>query len=268
MAYVAYRSGYKSGGLSSTSVLGAAANETNLQFEPEKAKGGEVGMKGEFLDRRLMVAATVYRYKFSNLQQTSFQPGPPASFLLSNAGGARTTGFEVASQLRATADLTLNASLAYNDGKYTSFPGAPCFTGQTAAQGCITAGTAQGQDLTGHQLPYNPKWAGVVGFSYDTGITDALKLGIDGTAAYSGAYWANTTENPLARQADFWRINAAIRLHDADDRWEVALIGRNLTNERYGVYLTDKPGGPATGGQILAATGRTREVAVQATVRF
>ena len=39
---------------------------------------------------------------------------------------------------------------------------------------------------------------------------------------------------------------------NADDRWEVALIGRKLTNERCGVYLKDKPGGPATGGQILA----------------
>ncbi|MFO1376252.1 MAG: TonB-dependent receptor [Steroidobacteraceae bacterium] len=268
MAYVAYRSGYKSGGLSSTSVLGASANETNLQFEPEKAKGGEVGMKGEFLDRRLMIAATVYRYKFSNLQQTSFDPGPPPGFLLKNVGGARTTGFEISSQLRATSDLTLNGTLAYNDGKYTSFPGASCYTGQTLAQGCTRSGTDQGQDLTGHQLPYNPKWSGVIGFSYDTAVTDALKVGLDGSASYSGAYWANTTENPLARQDDFWRINAVVRVHDADDRWEIALVGRNLTNERYGVYLTDKPGGPSTGGQILAATGRTRELGVQGTVRF
>jgi iron complex outermembrane receptor protein len=108
----------------------------------------------------------------------------------------------------------------------------------------------------------------MLGFSYDTAMTGTLKFGIDGTAAYSGAYWANTTENPLARQDDFWRINAVIRVHDADDRWEIALIGRNLLNERYGIYLTDKPGGPATGGQILAATGRTRELGVQGTVRF
>ena len=264
MAYIAYRSGYKSGGLSSTSVLGRAATETNMQFKPEKAKGGEVGMKGEFLDRRLMVTATVYRYKFTNLQSTSLDAGPPAQFLLKNAGAARTTGFEIASQLRATSDLTLNASLAYNDGKYTSFPGASCYAGQTLALGCAP----QGQDLTGHQLPYNPKWSGNLGFSYDTAVTDSLKLGVDGTAAFSGAYWANTTENPLARQDDFWRINAVIRVHDADDRWEVALVGRNLTNEYYSVYLTDKPGGPATGGQVLAGVGRTRELGVQGTVRF
>ena len=126
----------------------------------------------------------------------------------------KTVGFEIASQLRATTDLTLTASLGYNDGKYTSFPGATCFTGQTLAQGCIRTGTEQGQNLTGHQLPYNPKWAGAVGFSYDTGITDSLKLGVDGSAAYSGAYWANTTESPLARQDDFWRITAGIRVHE------------------------------------------------------
>jgi len=63
-------------------------------------------------------------------------------------------------------------------------------------------------------------------------------------------------------------LHDGIRVHDADDRWEIALVGRNLTNERYGIYLTDKPGGPSTGGQILAATGRTRELGVQGTVRF
>jgi len=167
MTYVSYRTGYKSGGLSSSSVLGATATETNLQFDPEKARGGEIGLKGEFLDRRWTIAATVYRYSFTNLQSTSFDPGPPPVFRLRNAGGARTTGFEMSSQFHVNDMLSLNGALAYNHGRYTEFEGAPCYTGQTAAQGC--AGGLQ--DLTDTRLPYNPAWTGMLFTAVPTGRT-------------------------------------------------------------------------------------------------
>lgn len=264
MAYVAYRTGYKSGGLSSSSILGPTVTAENMQFEPEKAKGGEIGMKGEFFDRRWTLTATLYRYTFSNLQSTSFDPGPPPIFRLRNAGGARTTGFEATSQFRVNEMLSLSGAIAYNKGRYTSFAGAPCFTGQTLAQGCVSGQ----QDLTGHQLPYNPTWSGNAGFQFDMPVSDAMKIGFDASAVYGGDYWANTNENPLARQQGFWKLNATVRLHETNDKWELALVGRNLTNERYIVYESDKPGGPSTGGQALVATGRPREVMVQASWRF
>lgn len=99
-------------------------------------------------------------------------------------------------------------------------------------------------------------------------VSDAMKIGFDASAVYGGDYWANTNENPLARQQGFWKLNATVRLHETNDKWELALVGRNLTNERYIVYESDKPGGPSTGGQALVATGRPREVMVQASWRF
>jgi hypothetical protein len=33
-----------------------------------------------------------------------------------------------------------------------------------------------------------------------------------------------------------------VRIHETNDAWEFALIGRKLNNKRYGVYAPDKPG--------------------------
>jgi outer membrane receptor protein involved in Fe transport len=264
MVYLAYRTGFKSGGISATSVLSAASTEQNLEFRPEKARGGEIGMKGQLLNRRLTLIGAVYRYTFSDLQQTAFNAGPPASFTITNAGASRTTGFELEGSFRATDALTVSSAIAYNDGKYVRYSGAPCYAGQTAALGCI----AGQQDLAGAQLPYNPKWSGNIGFRYNLPITDAMKLGFDGSATYNGKFWANTTNNPLARQDDYIRVDGGVHFFRDDDGWEVALIGRNLTNVRYAVYATDKPGGPSAGGQILGVVNRPREILLQGTIRF
>ena len=62
---------------------------------------------------------------------------------------------------------------------------------------------------------------------------------------------------------------------DADDRFELALIGRNLTNEYYFTRSADNPfSGSAPGGtgtllgDTVAVPSRGRELWVRATYRF
>lgn len=261
MFYGAYKTGFKSGGLSSSSILSFNATPANLRFNPEKARGGEIGMKGQFFDDVLTITAAAYRYTFTNLQSTSFD-AVNFAFRIKNAGAARTSGVEMDAKLRVSDDLRLTAAIGYNRARYTRFVGADCYAGQSAAQGCV-GGL---QDLSGSQLPNAPSWAGNAGFIFDRPLTDTVGFGLTGNAAYTDSYWINTTENPLARQESFWRLNASVRVHEVDDKWELALIGRNLNNKRYAVYAPDKP---ADGiGQVLIAPARPREILLQGTVRF
>lgn len=261
MLYGAYKTGFKSGGLSSSSILTASSTASSLGFKPEKAKGGEVGIKGEFFDRRLTVTAAGYRYSFSNLQSTSFD-AVAFAFRIKNAGAARTTGVEVDAQFRVTDHLRLTGAIGYNRARYTRFTNADCYAGQTDALGCV-GGL---QDLTGEQMPHAPAWAGNGGFIFDQPLTDGIGIEFSGNASYTASYWVNSTNNPLARQESFWRLNAGVRLHETNDRWELALIGRNLGNQYYSAYSPDKPGDAL--GQVLVATGRPREVLLQGTIRF
>src|SRR3546814_14274350 len=43
----------------------------DVSFAPERTRGGEVGAKGELLDRSLRVALALYNYKYQNLQVSS-----------------------------------------------------------------------------------------------------------------------------------------------------------------------------------------------------
>ncbi|WP_156679946.1 TonB-dependent receptor [Sphingomonas profundi] len=260
--YGAYKTGYKSGGFSNPSILSFGQTAADLGFRSESAEGGELGAKGSFMGGRLALNAALYRYKFNGLQLTSFNPSPP-SFTIRNAASARTTGAEVDGSYQITRDFQLRAAAGYNRAKYLSFPAAPCYPGQTLAQGCTAANT---QDLSGTALVRAPKWNVTGGFSYDTLITTAVKLGVSGDANYTSGYWLQENQNPVAWQQGFARLNASLRLHAENDAWELALIGRNLTNKYYGVAGSDKPFG--TPDEIWISIGRPREVLLQGTVRF
>ncbi|WP_164843874.1 TonB-dependent receptor [Croceicoccus ponticola] len=260
MVYAAYKTGYKSGGFSNPSILSFGQTVSDLGFAPEKADGGEVGFKGELLNRRLLVNATVYRYTFKGLQLTSFNPSPP-SFTIRNAASARTTGVELDGAFNVTPDFTLRAAAGYNKAKYLSFAAAPCYAGQTAAQGCNGV-----QDLSGTALVRAPKWNLTGGVTYDTDLTSDIGLGLSGDANYTSGYWILENQNPVGWQKGFARINATARLYELDDAWELALIGRNLTNKYYGIAGAEKPFG--TPDAVWVNIGRPREIMLQGTVRF
>ena len=70
---------------------------------------------------------------------------------------------------------------------------------------------------------------------------------------------------------------AGIRVMPENDRWELALIGRNLGNTHYFLRSADQPfSGSAPGGaaatsfraDTYAILSRSREIMLRATVRF
>src|SRR3546814_11110277 len=68
-------------------------------------------------------------------------------------------------------------------------------------------------------------------------------FGLSADAYYSDSYNASDARSPGGAQASFWRYNAGVRVGAADKRWEVALIGKNLTNKHYLLFAADRTGG-------------------------
>lgn len=260
--YVAYKTGYKSGGFSNPSALSANYADINqARFGSETAKGGEIGAKGSFLDGRLSINAAIYRYTFDGLQLSSFNAAT-TTFTIRNAASARTTGAEIETSFTVTPELSLRGSVGYNKARYLEFPTSSCYAGQSAAQGCV-GGV---QDLSGKSLTRAPDWTVLGGFSYDKPVGGDVAVGLSGDGYYTDEYFTQENQNPVSVQKGFWRFNASLRVHNVDDKWELALIGRNLTNKIYGLSSADKPlGGP---GQISQQPSRPREIVLQGTVRF
>ncbi len=235
--YASFKEGFKSGGFNPRYNNGAPAPIDDTSFDQERVRGFEVGAKGEFLDRSLRLALAAYNYKYSDLQVTSIDnTGLVAVIRIQNAAAARVKGVEFDATLapRSIPGLHLSTSVNYTDAKYLNFI-SPCFTGQTIAEGCnllqdATSGQFTSQDLSGQRLTNSAPWSMTFGANYEVPLSDGLMLGFAADTKYEGAYNPLPERDPLVEQDSYWLLNGSVRLFSADEQWEFAIIGRNLTN--------------------------------------
>jgi outer membrane receptor protein involved in Fe transport len=254
LVYGAYKTAYKSGGFSNGGINSKFSADplADLTFNPEKARGFEGGIKSTILDNQLRLNLGVFSYAYDDLQVDFFN-SPIFAFQTLTAD-ARTKGVEAEFEYapRALDGLNVHGSVNYTKAKYTNFPLAPCFAGQTPAQGCNTVAGVTRQNLNGKPLSVAPEWTGAFGVGYDTPVGDAMKFGINVDARYSGSYLASGFGNPFSVQKKYAVLDAGIRFGAEDDNWQIALIGKNLTNRFFVSGVVD---GPSTGGGTGTAAG-------------
>lgn len=277
MAYVAYKTAYKSGGFSNSGLFSAAelgGSPSDFIFDEETAKGFEVGVKSTLLDNQLRLNATVYDYVYDDLQVDFFN-SPTWAYITLNAGEATTRGAEIDAEFapRAIPGLSLRGSLAYNKAEYDNFV-SPCWAGQTAAQGCNTTvpGTngTPGQDISGEATAMAPKWAASFGISYVAYLNNGWMYSFNVDGLYSDDYNSSGFANPHARRDSYTTFNASVSLAGAEERWELQLLGKNLTDEHIVSGVVDGPNTPV-GGEYADQQGYTslpRTIALQLTYRY
>lgn len=262
-----YKHGFLSGGFNSSSV--GFADGVDISYDPQTVKGFELGVKAALFDRTLRIDLAGYTYKVDDLQVTNFVN---ATGSIRNAGAVKIKGFEASLNWRTPVHgLSTNFSAAYNDGKYSSYPNAPCYNGQTTAQGCNVA--IASQDLSGTELIRAPNWNLAGGIAYDAPLNGTLKLGFSVNGRYSSSFLTDASSAPHGRMPKYGLLDATLRLAEVNDKWEVALIGRNLTNKYYWVQSTDAPfTGGALGSGVLGdrygALSRGREIMLRVTYGF
>ncbi|MDB5714840.1 MAG: TonB-dependent receptor [Sphingomonadales bacterium] len=270
--FASYRQGFLSGGFNGSA--GANYTGAKLSYDQQTNRGGEIGVKARLFDRTLRLNLALFDYDIRGLQVAATTG---VSNLSTNAGKARTRGVELdGSWTSPVAGLTLRGAASYDKAEYDVFTFA-CFKGQSIAQGCNLApvnGVFTQQDLAGEPIVRAPKWGGYAGFNYEASISH-LKLGLSGDTNYSAGFFNNAFNEPLAYQKSYCLFDASLRVSSPDDRWEVALIGRNLGNKYYVIRSSEQPfsggaSGTATANRqadIIGATNRGRELMIRVTVR-
>lgn len=277
MTYLAYKSGYKSGGFSNSGINSAfSQNPTaDLTFNEEQVDGWEAGVKTMLADNQLRLNFTAYVYDYTDLQVDFFRSDIFAFNTVT--ADAKTEGFEVAAEYApdSVPGLVLHGEIDYNKAEYVD-SAMPCYQGQTPAAGCsLVVNGVPFQDVDGAPTAIAPKWAGIVGGRYEMSVGEGMYLTLTGDLRYSDKYLASGFNHPLSEIDSYWFVNAAIRLGSEDGRWEVALVGKNLTNEFYVSGVVDGPStgsGAGTPGGVLAdqmGFGNVpRTIALELTTRF
>lgn len=289
-AYVAYKTGFKSGGYAAVLAgesppLPTTAPLRDFLYRPEKAKGFEMGVKAALLDRSVRLDTTAYSYEYSDLQASSADPSvlPPIQRVF-NAASARQRGIEVEGTYypKQFSGLRINGTANYNDSHYKKFD-SPCYIGQAIIEGCNLTpvrGVFTAQSLAGRRFTNAPLWVGALGFSYSHPVGNGrMRFEVGSDAVYKSSYNVTSDLSPGGLQKASTIFSGQVRLISDDGGWEVGVYGKNLTNEYRAVEAVPVPltgtssrtgtanGGPSARADLLGNTNPGRAVFFQIVVR-
>ena len=258
--FAAYKTGFKSGSFNGTIYAGPT---TAASFGDEKVKGGEVGLKSRLAGGDITFNAAGYYYRYTGLQVGAGEiRGSVIVNRTLNAASAKVYGadFDATYAPSSVPGLKVQAALNYNHARYGSFTNAPCGNGQTIGEGCDrllspTTGRYSAQDLSGKKLMRAPEWMATLGLNYDMPVGGGLAVALAANGSYSSSFSTNLTNLPGFSQSGYAKLNASIALHDEDGRWEVSLLGNNLSNKitTGNCFNSNLQNGSFFGGQIQGA---------------
>ncbi len=282
MVYATYTTGFKAGGFdirSNGHPDPAVVNAQNLgrglditgvfEFKDEEAQSYEVGAKWSF-GGVAEINAAAYFTKYTDLQTSQFDG--VLGFNVTNAGEAETKGVELDGRWLVAEGLTLSGSMAYLDFEYTDFKNNQCYFGQKQLDPGAVQPDGVTCDATGKRKEYTPEWSGVVSADYHRPLGNALEFGSRLDFIYSDSYTFNPTLDPRSKQDSYTKINLRLSIGSADGQWELAFLGKNLTDEDVVTYGGEAPlAGSLTGGTGIAYykfLDQPRTYALQANYRF
>ena len=232
-----------------------------FEYASEKSDSIELGTKLN-LGGAVELNAAFYLTDFTNLQVSTFDG--VLGFNVRNAGEAKVKGLEMDLRWQATPYLMLSGSVAYTDFKFQDYIG-QCFFGQPAS-----APDGLNCDYSGKTNEFVAPWVGTVAanYSHPMGASMMFHLGMD--VYYTDKYYVAPTLDPKQLQAGYYKVNGRMGVSDADGKWDVSLIGKNLLNDQILPYGNDTPLAGRTFGAFSAwrFVEPGSSLAIQGTVRF
>ena len=257
MFYASYSDGFKAGGFEAI----PNTNEGGGEFAAESVDAFEIGYKAT-LDDRVQLSLALFRNEYKDLQTAAYRvPENPEEFgtagfwSTTNVNGADVQGLDVEVAFLLTENLRLDASISILDATFRDFENGFCPIG-SADLLC---------DKTDTPLPYAPDKSGLITLSYDDEIGNGLNFSSFVSVYFSDGYFHEIDQDPYSWEPSYYKIDARIEISPDDDRWYVAVIGKNLNDEYTSNWRTDIFG---TTGGFLAILDRTRSVGVQLGYNF
>ncbi|MDZ7588895.1 MAG: TonB-dependent receptor [Parasphingorhabdus sp.] len=230
LVYAIYSEGNKPGGTNAS----AGASIGRPQYLPETLRGGEFGIKKTMFNNRVQANIAIYYNKLQNVQLTTALPvgGGALTSVATNQGDATSKGFEVELTVKPAKPLTLNLGVAYTDSRFTS--GCDDFEYTLNTGGRLisnaanpTAAEAPLCSIAGNRLPLGSPWQANGAVDFRTPITSAMEVFANVNGSYESSKFVQV--HNLAETGDTFLLNA--RLGVGGEQWELALFGRNLTDE-------------------------------------
>ena len=224
-----------------------ALSSASTPVDPETLDAIEVGIKADLLDDHLRLNASVYQYRYEDLQVQRVVGG---SSQLVNAAESEISGMEADATYALDARLSLSAGISLIDAEFKHFPDAPSNTPTGIGGNSVSSTDAQGNKvLRTPDLTYN------LGINYMI-PTENGRYSANLHYYYNdGFYWDQ--ENRL-EQESYSIVNAELGWESLTGGWEAKVYGKNLLDEEYSYFSYSS----ALGDNVTAAAPSTLGVAV------
>ncbi len=244
LGYLSFNRGFN-GGFFNLISTGGFTPAANPAVDPETIDAFELGLKSEWLDKRLRANLSAFRYDYRNLQQQVYQS---AALVTVNAAAARITGIDMDLQARPIGSLTLAVGLEVLHGTFTRYPDAPLYSTGVLGQLDTVAGDAADKDV-----PNAPRFSATARATYR--LSRAFGS-LDSTIAfnYVDAWFADPGN--YFREPSHSVLNLTETWTSPDGRTYASLWGKNLGASEYDLGINmlapvgpvGNPGAPRTYG--------------------
>jgi outer membrane receptor protein involved in Fe transport len=229
-----------------------------FEFDEEKANSFEAGAKTRFLDGRAIFNVALYYTDMKDLQVSVFDG--TLGYVVGNAD-ARTMGLEMDGRFAITPNLTLRGSASFTDFEFKDYPNGQCYPGQ------VPDGVGGQCDYKGKTNQLVADWQGTLALDYFTPITDALEFRGSVDAFATDEYFLSPQLDPDQVQDAYAKVNVRLAVGSSNNRWEVALLGKNLFDKitstfgssiplSYSTFRAYSQGNVISEGRTIAIQGR------------
>jgi len=256
MLYAIYAKGYKPGGLNGVAGEGVGAPK----YDQEEADTYELGIKTNLADGRMYLNVAAFFNQLDKIQLTTplASGGGQLTSIVTNQGNGEVKGVEIEWGWQIIQDLNLSMSYALADTRFTE--------GCDEFQWTLTSGGGILNDAVNcsGQNPNGQGNGSIVGNAFPLSSKNQFSATLDWSRQISGEmeFFTNLDytwedKKPVQVHNQAFVPEASIfngRLGIGTDRWQVAIYGRNLTDEDAPQMATRWLQEPNFFGRALAST--------------
>lgn len=227
LVYASIGQGFKSGGFFG----GWLVNPSVEAYKPEKNLASEIGFKSTLADGRMQLNGALFRYDYTDWQGllNIIDGNTGAAFLgLTTLGDQETTGAEIDLRWLPSDGWDIRFGLGWLNTEITEMAPPPDLgPGSSVA---IVDETNTPVDVVGNSAPFAPELTMNAMIRYDFAVSSTMMAALQFDGSYSDDFYLNVANTRWGEEDGYERVNARVELYSADNRWRVALWGRNLTD--------------------------------------
>ncbi len=241
MLYLSWADGFKSGSFDFR-----ANNKnfypdmaTSFEFDDEEASNIELGGKFTLAGGVFELNAAVFYTEFDNLQISIFDG--VLGFNVGNAASAEIQGVELDWRWAAGDYLTVTGGIAFTDFEFTDFRNGQCYVGQAPNVDLDGDGLPELCDYTGQSNLLVSDVQGNVSFDFRYPFGNSMEFRALLDVFYTGDYDATFSFDPALKQDAYSLVNLRLAVGPETGDWEIAVLGKNLGDEKALTFGGDTP---------------------------